>query len=443
MFVDKTAYPSVAETPDLSLRQLFAQARVPEGLRLVIAEKGILGVDQFAAIGESLDSFKATVATLLGEEALGEDPSARALSLTYLGTLWKKSSNLAAALDQRRSRLEEDMSRVPEIQVSELAQMRALFVSRHPDVVLVDHKEPHKRFIEKMSRDVLVYGVVPFYELGEIRLRSEDIRTISKFAESADRLLKLSREDERAVVSSESDAMNRLFAWCVALEFGGYCAMSRFSKGGGEITGGTLDYLAELERRRVDFPGLSYLVTADKLIRKKVARLLTDERDSFGSFSLALDEVLKNHRYLWIDARALADSHLPKASSGRRASRSRTPPLRSTALMSPATKGKSSKRKRGSRGSGSSLAPSSTAAEKPVAKQSIGRSSNMDSSKSKRVTDSEWTAIKRVAPRLVNGARPCTFWNVSAGCKFGPECRQKHVCWECGLDHRWIDVHSK
>jgi hypothetical protein len=39
--------------------------------------------------------------------------------------------------------------------------------------------------------------------------------------------------------------------------------------------------------------------------------------------------------------------------------------------------------------------------------------------------------------------RACKFWNASSGCNRGDGCTFEHKCIECGLDHRWCDVHRK
>ena len=55
------------------------------------------------------------------------------------------------------------------------AEFRARFVRSHPDVILIDAKEPHKKFVEKLNRDYLVNGMVPFYTMAEVRTRADNI----------------------------------------------------------------------------------------------------------------------------------------------------------------------------------------------------------------------------------------------------------------------------
>ena len=70
--------------------------------------------------------------------------------------------------------------------------------------------------------------------------------------------------------------------------------------------GGPLKYIQELEQFRSDTSSLPVLMMADSLIRKKLYRLQSEQRESFGTFSEALLEVITNHKYLWNDARMKA-----------------------------------------------------------------------------------------------------------------------------------------
>ena len=70
--------------------------------------------------------------------------------------------------------------------------------------------------------------------------------------------------------------------------------------------GGPLKYLQELEQFRADTSSLPVLVMADSLIRKKLYRLQSEQRESFSTFSEALLEAITNHKYLWNDARTKA-----------------------------------------------------------------------------------------------------------------------------------------
>ena len=85
----------------------------------------------------------------------------------------------------------------------------------------------------------------------------------------------------------------------MALEYFNICELT--------MEAGPLKYLSELEEWRHENRGLSLLLSADSLLRKKFYKLSNDKRKDFPTFSAALKEVLKNHRQLWNDARSTAE----------------------------------------------------------------------------------------------------------------------------------------
>ena len=52
------------------------------------------------------------------------------------------------AIRHEASSHEEDPNKVPELAQEDHAEFRARFVTAHPDVILLDAKEPHKKFVE-------------------------------------------------------------------------------------------------------------------------------------------------------------------------------------------------------------------------------------------------------------------------------------------------------
>ena len=65
-----------------------------------------------------------------------------------------------------------------------------------------ESREPHKKFVERIALDVALFGSVPFYEVGEMRLRSEIIAQKTGLAPTADYLVKMSQIDEAIVAIS-------------------------------------------------------------------------------------------------------------------------------------------------------------------------------------------------------------------------------------------------
>ena len=138
------------KTPDLPLRQVFGRQRVNEDLCKLAANSGLLTVETFAMLGDDIASVKATLKNLVPDlTALGADGPAQELALTCLAAVWKTCSTMQDHFAARRAKMEEDPSKVPEIPGEDHAEFRETFVSRHPDVLLPLHREPHRKFVER------------------------------------------------------------------------------------------------------------------------------------------------------------------------------------------------------------------------------------------------------------------------------------------------------
>ena len=195
--------------------------------------------------------------------------------------------------------MEEDPTKVPEIPGDHHAEFREQFVIKHPDVLLPPHREPHRKFVERIQRDYMVHGAVPFYQVGEMRTRSEQIVQKSGISKTAEDLIKVVNVDQPAQAASETQVIDKLHAFFVALEYLNICEFS--------TAAGPLRYISEIEEWRHENKGLALLLAVDTLIRKKVYRLNYDQRKQFPTFSAALIEVLTNHKQLWNDARSSAE----------------------------------------------------------------------------------------------------------------------------------------
>ena len=110
-----------------------------------------------------------------------------------------------------------------------------------------------------MLRDRIIHDVIPAYKRGELKLLSETVVHKANLTHTADLLLQVSKEEQPAAVSSEADAINRVTAFFMALEYLGVMTYSKFTKVNGKITGGELSYLGELEKRRQSTPRPSVL----------------------------------------------------------------------------------------------------------------------------------------------------------------------------------------
>ena len=425
--VDRTVYAADA-VPELPLRQILGRQKIPEDLCKLVADSGLRSVETFAMLGDTIAMVKQTIKTLIPDHTqLGADQPAQELALTSLAAVWKTCSTMQDHFAARRAKMEEDPSKVPEIPGEDHAEFRETFVSRHPDVVLPIHREPHRKFVARVQRDHLVHGFVHFYEVGEIRTRNEQIAQKSGLSKNAEDLLRVVTIDQPVTASSESQVMDKLHAFFITLEYLNICEFS--------FKAGPLKYLAELEEWRHENRGLALLLAADSLIRKKVHRVSSDQRKRFSTFSAALLEVLTNHKQLWNDARSSAELDKFKQAA---TSAPTTPPkkrARSTSPPSPPSTAKAKKnRNRRAR----------QKVQLQQAKAVLAKHSDRDKPDSKkpsrdaRVPPAEW---QKITSFKYGGPKRCPFFNCSLGCRFGDQCKQKHSCVECGKDHPWHGNH--
>ena len=425
--VDRTVY-APDKIPELPLRQIFGRQRLSNDLCKLMSEVGLRTVEHFAMLGDSIASTKTTLKELVPDHSqLGADAPAQQLALTALAAVWKTCSTMQDHFAARRAKMEEDPSKVPEIPGEDHAEFRDTFVNAHPDVLLPLHREPHRKFVERVQRDFLVHGFVHFYEVGEIRTRNETIAQKTGISKSAEDLLKVVAIDQPAPASSESQVMDKLHALFITLEYLNICEFS--------VKAGPLKYLSELEEWRHENRGLALLLAADALIRKKVHRVSSDQRKKFTTFSASLLEVLTNHKQLWNDARssaeldkfkqALTTTAAPSTPTRKRA-RSRSG---SAAKMSPKAKKNKGRRQRQKELVKKARESLGVADAKPAAKK-LERDA--------RVPPKEW---QQITSFKYSGPKRCPFYNCSLGCRFGDQCRQKHSCVECGKDHPWHGNH--
>jgi len=424
--VDRTIYPD-GKAPDLALRQVFGRQRLPEPMCLLMAEIGLSTVETFAMLGDTIAGVKTTMKTLINDDRkLGANEAAQELSLTSLAAVWKTCSSLQEHFAARRAKMEEDPTKVPEIPGDDHAEFREQFVGKHPDVLLPPHREPHRKLVERIQRDFLVHGAVPFYQVGEFRTRSEQIVQKSGISKTADDLIKVVAVDQPVQAASEAQVLDKLHAFFVALEYLNICEFT--------VAAGPLKYLSELEEWRHENRGLALLLTVDTLIRKKVHRLNHDRRKEFSTFSKALVEVLTNHKQIWNDARSSAEldkfkqaGHQDPATPVRSAKRSRSLSDNDESPTKPSPKKNRNKARRERQKAllaKAKAAMSSSPAKKPT--------------RDDRIPEKEWKVITGFK---YSGKRRRPFFNSSLGCRFGDGCRNAHACVECGASHPYHGNH--
>lgn len=421
--VDRTTYDS-ARTPDLPLRQVFGRQRLPTDLCRLVADRRLLTVETFAMLGDNIAAVKTTLQALIPDATdLGPDGPAQELALTSLAAVWKTCSTMQDHFAARRARMEEDPSKIPEIPGDDHAEFREIFVGRRPDVLLPHHREPHRKFVERAQRDFLVHGSVKFYEVGEIRTRDESIAQKSGLSKNAEDLLKVVAIDQPSPAASEQQVMDKLHAFFVTLEYLNICDFS--------IAAGPLQYLSDLEEWRHENRGLALLLTVDSLIRKKVHRLSSDQRKKFTTYSSALLEVLNHHKQLWNDARSSAE--LDRFKQAHQAEAPKTPPMKRQRSTSPPSGTKSAKaRKNKARRERAKtlLKQAKTQATSSNQPRTAARDERVPAKERSKITSFKYS-----------GPRRCPFYNCSLGCRFGDQCKNKHLCVECGKEHSWHGNH--
>eukprot|EP00913_Durusdinium_trenchii_P033252 g31129.t1 len=170
--VDRTTYTDEAHTPKLALRQIFGRQGLKSELCVAAADSGLLSVEVFAMLGDTAAAAKTALRAIVPDSSLGATVGERELAVMQLASVWLACQALQTQFATRRARMEEDPNKIPEMAQEDHAEFRARFVRSHPDVILIDAKEPHKKFVEKLNRDYLVNGMVPFYTMAEVDNRS-------------------------------------------------------------------------------------------------------------------------------------------------------------------------------------------------------------------------------------------------------------------------------
>ena len=427
--VDRTVYSSKDTTPDLALRQVFGRHKTPPEVCLLFANNNLLSIEVVAVLGDSHDSVRKNFAMLIGgEDVLGNSDQVKTLRLIQVIAVWTSCTHLNACTAQRRAKMEEDPHKIPEIPQEDHGDFRSRFVGAHPDMILNMWNEPHKKFVERVHRDYIVNGSIPFYEVGEMRTRSEVIAQKSGLAPSADQLVRLCRTDELiSSFATEEEVFHRLNAFFMTLEMLNICSFT--------LADGPITYISELHKFRRETPGLPALVRVDKIIRMKIAECNTDFRDSFPTFAKALKHVLADHKHLWIEARSFRSLPAPSTPKGKRTSSE----VDGLSPGSPSKLSKSAKKRQALKAKTQSSRPAPTSpAAAPKGKGKGSLSKGATASSGAKVPQGEWDKIGSVT---YSGPRRCRFFNSTIGCSMGAQCKQDHKCVECGAGHPYIGSH--
>ena len=167
--VDRTVYANEAATPKLNLRQIFGRQGLDTGLCRLSADKGLLTAEMFAMLGQDLSSAKATLRKLWEADMtpLGADAASQELAVMSLAAVWQAAPSsadpvrLSSCEDGRRPEQDPRALARRSCRVSEIVSFESI-----QDVILIDAKEPHKKFVERLSRDFLIHGIVSVLRAG-------------------------------------------------------------------------------------------------------------------------------------------------------------------------------------------------------------------------------------------------------------------------------------
>ena len=377
-------------------------------------------IETFAMLGDTIAAVKTTLQTLVPDESrLGGSEAARQLALTSLAAVWKVSIRQLAEPRWKKiqRRCQKYQVMITQNFASSSWQSTQMFLC-HPS------GNPTASWWKEFS--VISW----FMEQFLFTKWERSGRGVSKLFKSpgisknAEDLLKVVLIDQPVTAASESQVMDKLRAFFVALEYLNICDFT--------VKAGPLRYMAELEEWRHDNKGLALLLSVDSLIRKKVARLNHDQRKTYGTFSSALVAVLNDHKHLWNDARSSAE--LDKSRQAQHQAPETPPrnPKRSASedsVPKKSPKALKNKKRRERRKALVAKARRATSAADPSKK-----SSDRKPARDERVPASEW---QRITAFKCSGKRRCPFYNCSLGCRFGDSYRNAHVSVECGKERPW------
>ena len=208
-------------------------------------------------LGESIAAVKAIVGD---DSKFGADVAAQELSLTMLAGVWKPASpTLQEHISARGAKMEEDLSKIPEIPGEDCAEFRQIFVNQHPDIVLTYMRELRHKFVAA----IMVCCAVAFYEVAEMRSQYDRVVQTPGFSKTLGDMLRVVQRDNKVSVTPEADLMYLIHAFFVAVEYLNLCEFSK------------------LDEWKRENRGLALLLATDTLLRKKVCLLNNDKRQEF------------------------------------------------------------------------------------------------------------------------------------------------------------------
>ena len=185
--VDRTIYSDKDHTPEQAVRNIFGRKRAPTKLCLLFAEFCLFTFDRIAQLGEDPSTVRKTFSRIVdGDVKLGETVTEQECNWLTVLAVWQSCKVLVTAMASRHAKILEDPAICPALPQDDHIDFRQRFILTHPGMIMVECREPHKKFLERISRDVALFESVPFYEVGEMRLRHETIVQKTGVAPTAD-----------------------------------------------------------------------------------------------------------------------------------------------------------------------------------------------------------------------------------------------------------------
>ena len=161
--VDRTAYPDKDHTPEQAVRNIFGRQHAQADVCLLFSKFKLLSYARIAMLGKDEDAVRKSFTAIIGgEDKLGADASEIELNWLTVTAVWLACRNLVTAMSTRQAKMLDDPSIVPALPSEDHVDFRARFVQAHVDMVLVEAREPHQKFTERINRDLAVLGSIPF-----------------------------------------------------------------------------------------------------------------------------------------------------------------------------------------------------------------------------------------------------------------------------------------
>lgn len=423
--IDTTIYES-ARTPVQALRSMFASQQVSQTVRKAIADKGLLTVESFAQLGSNGDGAVERLLTFRAvKDALPEEGDEILLERLKLAAVWSLSTKAVEVQAELEIKYAEDPTKVPVIPVNERNLMRTSWKANHKEFasLLSDDTEAHTRFQDKVKRDTIINGRVGFYEVAEMRLKSDVIVHTPHLPKKDESIYKEVCLEQPAKVDGADSLCNRIFAFFVLLEMLGVVSTDEFN----EVLA---PHWVSLSKAYKEHGKLGAVLKADKLIRKKVDEILVDNPSL--RYAEAFKVVQEKHNNLWEKAELrteIDESERARAGVGGK----RAQPASEDEDKSGSHRAERRQRQKAAKAAKKAelkqpepAARGSTGAAPPPPPPHLSK---------RRIPADEFAALSALP---IKGN--CTHWNSSMGCTL-TGCRFEHKCRLCGGAHTWYSKH--